>query len=111
MSESLQDVNPAVLQALQELMQDDYALLLDTFPGDADLRMRQLREALSAGDMNAFRQAAHSFKGSCGNMGAAALEQACLEAEAAGLAEDRAAAAKALTVIEQAFSRAQPLLR
>ena len=40
-------------------------------------------------------------------MGAAALEQACLEAEAAGLAEDRAAAAKALTVIEQAFSRAQ----
>ena len=44
-------------------------------------------------------------------MGAAALEQACLEAEAAGLAEDRAAAAKALTVIEQAFSRAQPLLR
>ena len=107
MSESLQDVNPAVLQALQELMQDDYALLLDTFLGDADLRMRQLREALSAGDMNAFRQAAHSFKGSCGNMGAAALEQACLEAEAAGLAEDRAAAAKALTVIEQAFSRAQ----
>ncbi|WVM89365.1 hypothetical protein UMZ34_01450 [Halopseudomonas pachastrellae] len=58
MSESLQDVNPAVLQALQELMQDDYALLLDTFLGDADLRMRQLREALSAGDMNAFRQAA-----------------------------------------------------
>ena len=55
MSESLQDVNPAVLQALQELMQDDYALLLDTFLGDADLRMRQLREALSAGDMNAFR--------------------------------------------------------
>tara|TARA_Y100000782_G_scaffold62941_1_gene68822 strand:+ start:215 stop:475 length:261 start_codon:yes stop_codon:yes gene_type:complete len=86
-------------------------LLLDTFLGDADLRMRQLREALSAGDMNAFRQAAHSFKGSCGNMGAAALEQACLEAEAAGLAEDRTAAAKALTVIEQAFSRAQPLLR
>jgi HPt (histidine-containing phosphotransfer) domain-containing protein len=110
MSESLQDVNPAVLQALRELMQDDYALLLDTFQGDADLRLRQLREALQADDMDAFRQAAHSFKGSCGNMGAAALEQACLEAEAAGLAGDSAEAAKALTVIEQAFVRLKPLL-
>ena len=110
MSESLQDVNPAVLQALRELMQDDYALLLDTFQGDADLRLRQLREALQADDMDAFRQAAHSFKGSCGNMRAAALEQACLEAEAAGLAGDSAEAAKALTVIEQAFVRLKPLL-
>ena len=51
MSESLQDVNPAVLQALRELMQDDYALLLDTFQGDADLRLRQLREALQVGSL------------------------------------------------------------
>tara|TARA_Y100000815_G_C13243215_1_gene462634 strand:+ start:199 stop:534 length:336 start_codon:yes stop_codon:yes gene_type:complete len=111
MAESVQDVNPAVLQALRELMQDDYALLLQTFLADAELRLRQLRNALLADDMDAFRQAAHSFKGSCGNMGAEALEQACLEAEAAGLAEDRAGAASSLTLIEQGFTRLQPLLR
>jgi len=60
--------------------------------------------------MNAYRQAAHSFKGSAGNMGALALEQACLDAEAAGVAGDQQVAASVLIEIEQAFDRLQPLL-
>ena len=84
MADRKPDMDVTVQQGLRELMQDDYPLLLETFLADAGKRLRQLHDALAQGDMNAYRQAAHSFKGSAGNMGALALEQACLDAEAAG---------------------------
>ena len=110
MADRKPDMDLNVQQGLRELMQDDYALLLETFLADADNRLRQLHDALGKDDMDAFRQAAHSFKGSCGNMGALAMEQACLEAEGAGVAGDRQAASVLLADIEQAFTRLKPLL-
>ncbi len=104
------DIDPAVQSALRELMQGDYALLLATFKKDAINRLRQMRVSLDAGDWNGFRQAAHSFKGSCGNMGAMALQQACEEAEQASLAADAPAARRSYEHIQQAFQRAAPLL-
>lgn len=92
MSEQLPDIDTAALDALRELMQDDFPLLLETFLADANLRLSQLSGALHREDLEAFRQAAHSFKGSCGNMGALALENACLDAERAALQGDLAAA-------------------
>lgn len=110
MTDRKPDMDVSVQQGLRELMQDDYALLLETFLVDAQNRLRQMRDAVGQDDMDAFRQAAHSFKGSCGNMGALALEQACLEAEGAGVAGDRQAAAAHLVTIEQVFERLKPLL-
>lgn len=110
MTDRKPDMDVSVQQGLRELMQDDYALLLETFLVDAQNRLRQMRDAVVQDDMDAFRQAAHSFKGSCGNMGALALEQACLEAEGAGVAGDSQAAAAHLVTIEQAFERLKPLL-
>ena len=110
MADRKPDTDVTVQQGLRELMQDDYPLLLETFLADAGKRLRQLHDALAQGDMNAYRQAAHSFKGSAGNMGALALEQACLDAEAAGVAGDQQVAASVLIEIEQAFDRLQPLL-
>lgn len=110
MADRKPDMDVTLQQGLRELMQDDYPLLLETFLADADKRLRQLHDALGQGDMNAYRQAAHSFKGSAGNMGALALEQACLDAEAAGVAGDRQAAAGLLVEVEQAFERLRPLL-
>lgn len=110
MADRKPDMDVSVQQGLRELMQDDYSLLLETFVADAGHRMRQMHDALGASDLDAFRQAAHSFKGSCGNMGALALEQACLEAEGAGVAGDSQAAHAHLATIEQAFERLKPLL-
>ncbi|WP_373187757.1 Hpt domain-containing protein [Halopseudomonas sp.] len=104
------DIDPSVQDALRELMQDDYALLLETFSKDARDRLARLRLSLEAGDWNEFRQTAHSFKGSCGNMGATALQQACEDAEQAGMAEDAEAARRSYENIQQSFLRVVPLL-
>ncbi|MBL4832881.1 MAG: Hpt domain-containing protein [Pseudomonas sp.] len=104
------DIDSAVQDALRELMQDDYALLIDTFSRDSQKRLAQLHLSLQAQDWEDFRQTAHSFKGSCGNMGATALQQACEEAELAGIAADAEAAQASYSKIQHCFERVVPLL-
>lgn len=111
MTTDLPDLDPGVQNALRELMQDDYRLLVETFMNDALRRLTDMREALLAGRWDAFRQSAHSFRGSCGNMGALALEQTCSVAERAGLEGDAAAAEDALAELELLHSRIVPLMR
>ncbi|MHC8321651.1 Hpt domain-containing protein [Pseudomonas sp. GB2N2] len=67
-----------VLSALQEVMEDEYSMLLDTFLADSVERLNLL---LKAGDAETLGATAHSFKGSCSNMGAARLAQLCHELE------------------------------
>ncbi len=111
MTTDVPDFDPSVQDALRDLMQDDYRLLVETFLTDALRRLTDLREALSAERWDAFRQSAHSFRGSCGNMGALALEQACCAAERAGLEHDAAAAECALSELELLHARIVPLMR
>lgn len=96
MADHLPDLDPDVQSSLSELMQDDYALLLRTFLRDAQMRLEHLRLNLGAQDWTAFRNTAHSFRGSCGNMGALALQEACRNAEQAALQANAAAASQAL---------------
>lgn len=81
MSEHL---DSAILSSLQEIMGEEYPVLLDTFLADSEERVRLLREALGQSDAQALRQAAHSFKGSCSNMGAPLLAGLCRLLEEAG---------------------------
>lgn len=107
MPEGAQDLDPRVQSALRELMQDDYPLLLETFVQDAHKRLGALASSLEAREWEAFRQAAHSFKGSCGNMGALALHQACERAEQAGLSGDAEAASQSYLDIRRLYQRVQ----
>lgn len=70
--------DPAALEALREVMEDEYPLLLDTFLSDSQLRLRKLHKS---SDLVELRDAAHSFKGSSSNMGALRLAQLCSELE------------------------------
>ncbi|ACO79584.1 histidine-containing phosphotransfer protein [Azotobacter vinelandii CA] len=74
MSEHL---DPSVQALLREVMEDEYPLLLDTFLSDSEARLHALRQAHDARDAEALRRAAHSFKGSCSNMGAPRLTELC----------------------------------
>jgi HPt (histidine-containing phosphotransfer) domain-containing protein len=67
-----------VLSALQEVMEDEYSMLLDTFLADSEERLSLLHKA---GDAETLGATAHSFKGSCSNMGAIRLAQLCHELE------------------------------
>lgn len=67
-----------VLSTLQEVMEDGYPVLLETFLADSQERLRQLHEADDAIQLIA---TAHSLKGSSGNMGAIRLAELCHQLE------------------------------
>lgn len=71
-------VDPTTLEALQDVMEEEYPLLLDTFLDDSQLRLNELHRSR---DLVELGHAAHSFKGSSSNMGAMRLAQLCSELE------------------------------
>lgn len=97
-------VDSHVLATLREVMEDEFALLLDTFLTDSDERLRLLREAEAQDDASAMRMAAHSFKGSCSNMGAVLLAGLCKQLEDLARREQLDGVAPLLGHIEREFA-------
>jgi HPt (histidine-containing phosphotransfer) domain-containing protein len=71
-------LNRDALLALQEVMEDEYPVLLDTFLADAEERLIVLRGTRDAVQL---METAHSFKGSSSNMGAERLARLCSKLE------------------------------
>ncbi|BBR55105.1 MULTISPECIES: Hpt domain-containing protein [Pseudomonas] len=71
-------IDPKILSDLQEVMEEGYLQLLETFLEDSERRLDQLHGARSAEELGL---AAHSFKGSSGNMGAVGLAELCRQLE------------------------------
>ncbi|SDS91474.1 HPt (histidine-containing phosphotransfer) domain-containing protein [Pseudomonas asplenii] len=67
-----------VLSALQEVMEDEYPVLLETFLNDSEKRLGQLHQADNRVELGLL---AHSFKGSSSNMGALYLADLCRQLE------------------------------
>ncbi|QJD58830.1 Hpt domain-containing protein [Pseudomonas sp. gcc21] len=109
MSEPL-DLEPSVQASLRELMLDEYEVLLETFITDTEMRLGLLRSHLLTENWRAYRQTAHSLRGSCGNIGALALHGAAAEAERAGAAADRQAATAAFERLLHLYDRVKPQL-
>ncbi|MHC5347932.1 Hpt domain-containing protein [Metapseudomonas furukawaii] len=101
----------AVLSALHEVMEDEFVVLLDTFLADSQERLRQIRQALADGDSQAMRLAAHSFKGSCSNMGAPLLAGLCKQLEDLAQRGQLASAPALVEQIEAAFLVVHDLLQ
>ncbi|WP_438870401.1 Hpt domain-containing protein [Pseudomonas sp. L1(2025)] len=99
-------LDPDVLTGLQEVMENEYPKLLDTFLDDSQKRIDALRK--SRGDAKALGRIAHSFKGSSGNLGAVRLAQLCqrLEVESVELSADLGAL---VDQIDHEFALVRPL--
>ncbi|SFR41811.1 HPt (histidine-containing phosphotransfer) domain-containing protein [Marinobacter gudaonensis] len=91
------------LAELQDVMEDEFEVLIQTYLADSRDRIHSLRQALEADDGDAFTKAAHSFKGSCINIGAPRLGELCLEAEKAGKASRLDEAPALLDAIDAEF--------
>ncbi|QKE63072.1 Hpt domain-containing protein [Aquipseudomonas campi] len=100
-----------VLAALQDVMEDEYPVLLDTFLADSDERLRSLKHAQQAADAQALRLAAHSFKGSCSNMGAPLLAGLCKQLEEAARREQLDVAPGLIEQVEREFAIVRILFR
>ncbi|MHC8291392.1 Hpt domain-containing protein [Pseudomonas sp. XS1P51] len=95
-----------VLSALQEVMEDEYPKLLDTFLADSEERLHLLQKA---GDVTRLIDAAHSLKGSSSNMGAIRLAKLCDELERRAKQIPLAGIEKLVGEISQEFAIVRPL--
>ncbi|MBE03290.1 Hpt domain-containing protein [uncultured Marinobacter sp.] len=98
------------LAELQDVMEDEFEVLIQTYLTDSRDRIASLKEALAAGDADAVARTAHSFKGSCINIGAPRLGDLCQAAEQAGKVADLARAQALMADIEAEFSVVTGLL-
>lgn len=69
-------LDPQAMQELRQVMDDEFELLMAMFVDDSQARVTDLQTARSS--WPALRRAAHAFKGSSSNIGAAALSECCL---------------------------------
>jgi HPt (histidine-containing phosphotransfer) domain-containing protein len=92
------------LAELKDVMEDEFELLIKTYLADSQSRMSALRDACDRQDPDLFAKAAHSFKGSCINIGAPRLGDICLQAEQLGKTGDLASAPGLLAQMEEEFS-------
>ncbi|WAJ36064.1 Hpt domain-containing protein [Pseudomonas sp. GOM7] len=104
-------LDDAVLASLQDIMEGEYPSLLDTFVVDSEERLRLIRQAEQRADAQALRLAAHSFKGSCSNMGAPMLAGLCKQLEDAGRREALELAPELIEQIEREFAIVRILLK
>ncbi len=107
MSEHLDN---SVLALLQEVMESEYPHLLEIFLNDSEDRLRTLHAALGTRDAEALRRAAHSFKGSCGNMGATLLAELCRQLEEQARTGDLSPLPALLAQAEREFAVIRPLI-
>jgi len=99
------------LNTLKQLMEDDFALLIDTFVQDSTDRISTLRQVIQGTDADLIRRAAHSFKGSSSNIGALQLSALCSALEKKALEKRLEALDVDLDSIEKEFAQVQVLLR
>ncbi|ROM93367.1 Hpt domain-containing protein [Pseudomonas brassicacearum] len=95
-----------VLSALQEVMEDEYPILLDTFLQDSEERLTQLRKTH---DPDQLLSTAHSFKGSSSNMGATRLAELCSELELRAKQKSLAGIEELVGEIDGEFAIIRPL--
>ena len=99
-------LDPAVLNALQEVMENEYPVLLETFLADSEERLRVLRKPEDAVEL---MNAAHSFKGSSSNMGAIHLAALCHELEQRARQHSLAGVETLVGEIDSEFAIVRPL--
>jgi two-component system sensor histidine kinase/response regulator len=104
-------LDPGVLANLRDLGDTDLLEeLAEMFFDDASSRLRELRGAVEAGDAGGVERAAHTLKGSSGNMGAARMSSICAELQDVGASGDLGRAPGLLERLEEEYGRVRPAL-
>ncbi|MCK2149990.1 MULTISPECIES: Hpt domain-containing protein [Marinobacter] len=98
------------LAELQDVMEDEFDVLMRTFLYDSRERIASLKQAVSEQDAEALAHAAHSFKGSCINIGAPLLGELCRTAENAGKEQRLEKVPAIIDAIEEEFRNVADLL-
>ena len=104
-------LDPDVLKELNDIMEDDYIGLLETYLRNAPDLLAEVRGALDRGDAEAAVIPAHSLKSSSANVGAREVSTLARDIERHARAGKLDPARKAFSEIEAAFDLATRALR
>ena len=105
-------IDPATFAELQAAAGADFVKeLIDTFLEEAPAMLRELSDALAAGNAEKFRRAAHSLKSNSHTFGALQLGAMARDLELKGLEHARASAADALSGLTEEYERVAAALR
>jgi HPt (histidine-containing phosphotransfer) domain-containing protein len=108
-------LDPVVIENLRQLTlagePDVLAEVLHLFLEDVPRRIAKLRAACTAGDAIEVYKAAHSLKGSAGNIGAKALSAVCRQLDDKGRAGDLAGAIQLIDVLDAEFAKVEVAIR
>jgi histidine phosphotransfer protein HptB len=107
---NLVHVDYDTLNNLRDIMEDDFRLLIETFIQDSHDRVTTLLQCAGTEELDSLRRAAHSFKGSCSNIGAVYLAQLCADVEAHALAGNNATMKSDVANIQQEFLTVESVL-
>ena len=81
---SLPLLDDEVITELRDVMEDEFATLLNIFLKDLPVQIERLRGALAESNADDLYQVAHKFKSSCGSIGALRLAEMVRRLEQAG---------------------------
>ena len=108
-------INMEVIDELVSLSEDgDPELLVDLirmFLEDAPQKLAAIESAFAGGDLEQVERAAHSLKGSSGNLGAILVQQHCETIQNASRKHERAAIATAVPQLVRDYAAAEAALR
>jgi len=104
-------LDPAVLDSLRQLTPpgepDVLGEVFQLFLADVPARIDRLRAAWHAGDAVTVQRAAHSLKGSAGNIGATQLAAVCSRLDELGRSGDLSALAPLVASLEAEYGRVE----
>ena len=81
MIDSSNHLDAEIILELQDIMEDDFGILLETYLSDAVLKMASIDAAAAAASLDKLRDSSHGFKGSSANIGAYRLSKICSDIE------------------------------
>jgi HPt (histidine-containing phosphotransfer) domain-containing protein len=104
-------LDSAVVDALRQLTPpgepDVLAEVLRLFLQEAPPRIERLRNAWASGNIEELHRAAHSLKGSAGNIGARRLFEVCRQLDEQGRSDDRSGVARLVDDLGVEFGKVE----
>lgn len=98
------------LEGLRELGDGDPSFLIEViqqFLHDAPDHLKAIQQSVTDGNADSLMKAAHSFKGSCRNMGALSLGEHCMKLEEKGRNGEMEELNELLAMLDQEYPRVQ----
>jgi hypothetical protein len=110
--EAASPVDPSMMETLRAIDGDGALLveLIDTFRRIAPLRIAALSKASAKGSAASLERTAHSFLGSCANLGARFMAEVCARLEQMGRAGSTTGARELIQTLEQEYGAVQEAL-